>query len=289
MFSVENQYIKAGFSSKGAELQTLFSKDLQLEYMWEGDPAYWGKHSPILFPIVGTLRNNTFHFDGKSYQMGRHGFARDMEFSVVGQHFEEITFQLKSDTWTLERYPFEFEFNIGYRLTDHQLLTTYQVRNTGNGNMYFSVGGHPAFRVPLVKGTVYEDYYLEFNEDETLPRWPISREGLIEKAAVGLLHETNLLPLTRELFYQDALVTKFPTSSIISLKSEKTDHGLDFHVGEFPYLGIWAAKNADFVCLEPWCGIADSVDADQQLVNKEGIVELPTGGVFERTWMIRVF
>ena len=289
MFTIENEYIRAAIAPKGAELVQLFSKDLQLDYLWNGDPAFWGKHSPVLFPIVGTLKNNTYFFGGKSFFLGRHGFARDMEFSVTGQHFEEITFQLASNSHTLEVYPFLFQFEIIYRLTDHQLETTYHVRNTGSGEMYFSVGGHPAFKVPLVKGTIYQDYYLEFNEDETLPRWPISKDGLIETEPVALLQQSSVLPLTRELFHQDALVTKYPTSSIISLKSDKTDHGLDFYLGEFPYLGIWAAKNADFVCIEPWCGIADSVNADQQIEHKEGIVVLAPDQVFERSWKVRLF
>jgi galactose mutarotase-like enzyme len=131
--------------------------------------------------------------------------------------------------------------------------------------------------------------FLEFNEDETKPRWPISAEGLIEKKAIPLLVSTDHLPLTKDLFKKDAIVLKFPTSSIVSLGSEKTTHGLDFNFSGFPYLGLWAAHNADFLCIEPWCGIADPVDADQQLVNKEGINRLPPGNVFERKWTASFF
>ena len=155
--------------------------------------------------------------------------------------------------------------------------------------MFFSVGGHPAFRLPLVDGTGYEDYYLEFNEEETKPRWPISKDGLIEKKSVPLLRSTDRLPLSKSLFAKDALVLKFPTSSIVSLKSEKTEHGLDFNFSGFPYLGLWAAPGADFLCIEPWCGIADSVDTDQQLISKEGINKLPAAAVFEKSWLLSLF
>ena len=289
LFSIENEHIRAIFSARGAELQGLFSKDFQLEYLWNGDPAVWGKHSPVLFPIVGTLKNNSYFFEGKTYQLGRHGFARDLEFTVEEQHFEGIRFLLTSNAETLPHYPFSFAFRIGYHLHGQTLETIYTVSNTGPGDMYFSVGGHPAFRLPLVDGTRYEDYYLEFNEEETLPRWPISPDGLIEKKPVPLIKQTDVLPLSKELFWKDALVMKFPTSSVISLRSDKTDHGLDFHIDGFPYLGIWAAKNADFVCIEPWCGIADAVDSDQQLTHKEGVLKLAPGERFERTWKVDVF
>jgi galactose mutarotase-like enzyme len=289
MLTIENEHIRAVVASKGAELQQLFSKDFQLEYIWGGDPAYWAKHSPVLFPIVGSLKKDTYFFNNQPYHMGRHGFARDMVFLVEDQQFDQVGFLLKSSPETLNQYPFPFEFRVGYRLRDNYLETSYKTKNTGTEPMYFSVGGHPAFKLPLVKGTSYEDYFLEFNEEETLPRWPISKDGLIEKRSVPLLQQTNVLPLTRELFFEDALVTKYPTSSIVSIRSDKTEHGLDFQLEGFPYLGIWAARNADFVCIEPWCGIADNVDADQQLVHKEGIIALNSGGTFERSWMVRLF
>ena len=172
---------------------------------------------------------------------------------------------------------------------DNSLRVSYHVSNISSADMFFSVGGHPAFKVPLIGGTFYEDYYLEFNEEETTPRWPISKDGLIEKIPQPLLHQTNMLPLTKELFLKDAIVLKKPTSSVVTLRSDKTAHGFDFDFGDFPYLGIWAAKNADFVCIEPWCGIADSVDTNQQLIDKEGINKLSSGEIFERSWVAAFF
>ena len=270
-------------------MQSIFHKEYGLEYLWSGDPVFWAKKSPVLFPIVGTLKKDEYFYDGKAYKLGRHGFAREMEFEVASVRADSISFLLKSNETTLRNYPFEFEFWVTYSLAGNNVTVAYTVKNMSAGDMYFSVGGHPAFKVPLAGKTVYTDYYLEFNEDEVLPRWPISKDGLIEKKPLPLLTNTHILPLAKDLFLKDALVFRYPSSSIISLRSSKTAHGLDFDIAGFPYLGIWAAKNADFVCIEPWCGIADNVDADQQLTHKEGINKLSAGELFERSWSARFF
>jgi len=289
IFTIENDELKVSISSTGAELQSVFGKSGRLEYIWDGNPAIWAKRSPVLFPIIGTLRANRYFYKDKPYTMGRHGFARDMEFIPANQNKNSILFSIRDDEKTRAIYPFSFELGIIYKLKKNQLDVAYLVRNLGRQPMFFSVGGHPAFKLPLVTGTAYEDYYLEFNEEETKPRWPISREGLIEKQPIPLLVSTDILPLSKDLFAKDALVLKFPTSNMVSLKSDKTPHGLDFNFEGFPYLGLWAAPQADFICIEPWCGIADPVDSDQQLIHKEGIVELEPGKEFERNWNVSFF
>ena len=289
MFTIENTHLTVVISAKGAELQRIYNKALDIDYMWSGDAAFWGKKSPILFPIVGTLKDDTFYFNDKAYQLSRHGFARDMVFAVTAQTASTITFTVESNEETLAKYPFAFRFGITYELAENSVKVTYSVNNTGKSPLYFSVGGHPAFKVPLVAGIPYNDYYLEFNNPEHAGRWPISKEGLIETTPVELLNNTDSLPLTKELFQKDALVFKGLSSNSVKLKSDKDKHGLSFDFTGFPYLGIWAAKNADFVCIEPWCGIADSVAANQQLVTKEGIHVLQAAKSFERTWSVTVF
>ncbi|MFT3823225.1 MAG: aldose 1-epimerase family protein [Chitinophagaceae bacterium] len=286
MFTIENEVLKVIINPKGAELTSLYRKDLQQEYMWSGDAAFWGKHSPILFPIVGTLKENTYFYNNQPYQLSRHGFARDKQFAVDKQAFDAISFLLKQSDDTLKVFPFSFDFYIRYTLAGNALSVSYDVINTGKEDMYFSVGGHPAFKVPLTTATTYDDYFLEFNQEETAPRWPISPDGLIESNPLPLLQQTSRLPLTKALFQQDAVVLKGLRSSKVSLLSAKTERGLQFDFPGFPFLGIWAAKNADFVCIEPWCGIADSVNTDQLLENKEGINKLPAGSNFTRTWTV---
>jgi galactose mutarotase-like enzyme len=289
MFTIENQHIKAVINPKGAELTSLVHKTFALDYLWNGDPAFWSKHSPILFPIVGTLKNNTYYFNDTAYQLPRHGFARDQQFAVEDHGADSITFLLRSSNETMAVYPFEFELRIAYLLYEDSLAVSYEVLNAGKDFMYFSIGAHPAFKVPLVSGTQYDDYYLEFNKEETAPRWPIAADGLIETTPFPLLQGTDRLPLTKALFQKDALVLKSTASSIVRLKSFKTEHGFTFDFPGFPYLGLWSAKNADFVCIEPWCGIADSVNSDQQLITKEGINKLLPGEEFVRTWTVGLY
>ena len=299
MYYIENEYLEVAIASKGAELVSLYHKDHDLEYMWSADAAFWGKSSPVLFPIVGGLKDNTYIFEGKTYNLPRHGFARDRVFEVEDHWDDGISFLLRSDENTLKIYPFTFEFRIIYELYANLLSVTYHVTNLGENDMYFSVGGHPAFAVPFQEDLTYEDFYLEFEEDEKFQRWGLTEQGLILEAPEALFEpqlideepiviETKYIPLAKKIFYQDALVFKELQSATLTLKSEKSRHSLKFDFAGFPFLGIWAAKDANFVCIEPWCGIADSVAHSQELTEKEGINVLAAGDVFERAWAVKL-
>ncbi|MDF7817687.1 aldose 1-epimerase family protein [Runella sp. MFBS21] len=286
MITIQNDFLLVKINPKGAELTSLFLKAAQLDFMWEGNPAFWGKHSPVLFPIVGGLKNNTYYFNQQAYQLPRHGFARDKVFTVEQQENDSVTFIVTHDESTLVVYPFEFAFRIRYVLRDNSLSVSYLVENAGQDTMWFSVGGHPAFKVPLTEGASYEDYSLCFDEREDLARWPLTSEGLIQTEPVLLASQTTDLFLSKALFYEDALVFKNYRSQSVLLYSPKSPHSLRFDFAGFPYLGIWAAKDADFVCIEPWCGIADSVAHTQDITQKEGIIALSSEESFERTWKV---
>ncbi|MEO6001048.1 MAG: aldose 1-epimerase family protein [Chitinophagaceae bacterium] len=289
MFTIENDLLTVNVTSKGAELDSIYHKRNKLEYLWSADPTVWGKKSPILFPIVGTLKNNTYYYEENAYVLSRHGFAREHNFTLVEQSENSVSLSLKSDAETLKKFPFIFELIIAYTVVENSLTVTYKVINEDNKIMFFSVGGHPAFKVPLVPETRYEEYYLEFDKKESAGRWPISPDGLIESIPTPLMENTDRITLSRELFYQDALVFKHLSSHQVSLKSDKTTHGFIFDFTSFPYLGIWAAKNADFVCIEPWYGIADTVNSNQQLPEKEGIQKLEAGETFKAVWSVQLF
>lgn len=289
MFEISNESLTVQINAAGAELQSIVSKENSLEYMWSGDPAFWGKKSPVLFPIVGGLKNGTYQHQGISYPLGRHGFAREREFTVHNHSSNTIRFSLVSDETTKEVYPFDFVFSIEYTVHRNRLTVTYIVENIGKETLLFSVGAHPAFKVPLVDGTAYEDYQLVFSEKENAGIYPLSAEGLVEKTTNPLLEDSNSIPLTKSLFAKDALVFKELQSNYIGIINQKNAHGLKLHFTDFPYMGIWAAKDADFVCIEPWCGIADSVDASGELLEKEGINQLPVNAIFERAWTVEVF
>ncbi|MGC4038062.1 MAG: aldose 1-epimerase family protein [Chitinophagaceae bacterium] len=289
MYTIENDSLRVTIKSKGAELDSIYNKQTGLEYMWNADAAFWAKKSPVLFPIVGELKNQTYYYENNAYSLSRHGFAREMEFVVTNKTSDSVTLSLSTNEDTLTKFPFNFVFSLVYKVTDNRLSVMYVIKNTGNKQLYFSVGGHPAFKVPVTSDTTYSDYYLKFDQNETTGRWPISKDGLIEKSPTPLLDNSDKIKLSKELFYKDAIVLKHLQSGKISLLNEKNRNGLEFDFHEFPFLGIWAAKNADFVCIEPWCGIADSVDSDQQLVHKEGINRLDPDTDFERTWSVKVF
>jgi galactose mutarotase-like enzyme len=286
---ISNGQISVKINHKGAELTSLYNHALHLEYMWDANPAFWGKTSPVLFPIVGTLKKNAFIYQGQRYDLPRHGFARDQTFELESKEQSRVVFFLSHTADTLKIYPFEFELRLIYALDGFDLHVTYEVTNPAEKKMYFSVGGHPAFKVPLTGDTTYNDYFLKFDKKEDEDQWPISKDGLIEEIAEPFFAGDDIVPLTRELFHKDALVFKELKSSVISIRSRKHTHGLDFSFPGFPYFGIWAFKDADFVCLEPWCGIADSVNHDQRIEHKEGIIALDRNKKWEKTWSVKCY
>lgn len=288
MIILENEKLRVVISPKGAELQSLFNKETALEYMWSGDAAFWSKHSPILFPLVGALKEDTYFYKDKSYHLPRHGFARERTFLKDQLSLEEAVFTLTHDAETLAVYPFAFLLRLRYQLKGNSLFCTYEVSNTGYDELLFSVGAHPAFAVPMVKDTLYKDYYLQFNKTEPLHRWKLEG-GLIADHTEPLPTQNDRLPLTHQLFYEDAIVLKNMLSNSITLSCTKHDHGIHFNFENFPFFGIWASKDANFICLEPWCGIADSVQHNQQLINKEGIITLTPNTNWQHSWNVECF
>jgi galactose mutarotase-like enzyme len=281
---LENERLKIRIAEKGAELQSVFHKETGIEYMWQADPAYWPKHSPVLFPIVGVLKDNQYTYAGQTYQLGRHGFAREKDFLPDSNGSNSGTFTLKSDAGTKAVYPFDFVFTITYTLESQRVRVQYNIENTGSSTLYFSVGAHPAFNVPVSSGRSFDDYYLLFEKQETASRQLLSEAGLVRQQTEPLLHQANTLPLSKPLFHKDALVFEGIASEQITLRSEKDEHGIRMGFRDFPFLGIWSKEGANFVCIEPWCGIADSEAATGDITVKKGIQALEPGAAFDREW-----
>lgn len=286
MIHLSNDQLEILINEKGAELQSIRRNGT--EYLWQADAKFWGKHSPVLFPIVGELKNGKYFFHNKEYKLSRHGFARDKVFDVEQKDSTYAIFTLKNDAETYLIYPFEFIFQIEYNINANELFCTYHVQNINNDTMYFSVGGHPAFNVPLNKNLSYADYFLQFDNDDSLKKY-LLQNGLLNGETESIQLDTKTLQLKPELFYKDAIVLKHISSKSITLKSNKDMHGLKFKFDGFPFFGIWAAKDAPFVCLEPWCGVADSVHHDNNLKTKESINELAAGKTWKRTWSAEFF
>ncbi|MEP6683546.1 MAG: aldose 1-epimerase family protein [Parafilimonas sp.] len=286
MIQISNDTLVVTISEKGAELQNLQFNNI--EYLWQADADYWAKHSPVLFPIVGELKDGKYIFNNKEYKLSRHGFAREKIFQASKTSATSAVFTLQSNDETLAVFPFQFIFKIEYKIIDATLFCTYHVQNISDDIMYFSVGGHPAFNVPLKSDLNFTDYKLEFNQDDELTRYLLVK-GLIGDETEQLQLNNKTLQLKSSFFYTDAIVLKHIKSNEIKLYSDKDEHGLKFKFEGFPYLGIWSAKDAPFVCLEPWCGIADNIHHDYQLTNKEGINKLPAGENWQQTWSVELF
>ncbi|MEZ4830024.1 MAG: aldose 1-epimerase family protein [Bacteroidia bacterium] len=289
METIRNNVLEISVITEGAELCSIRSLATSREYMWEGNPEIWGSHAPVLFPIVGTLKDQTYFHNGKAYELPRHGFfRRNAKVTLLEKSSAHLTFGLKSDPESLSVYPFDFEAKIIFSLDGNKIRVTHNVKNTGTGEMLFSIGGHPAFKCPLNEGETYEDYQLIFEKEEFLHTWDLNEGGIIEKEGRLVMDHSNILPLHKNLFDHDALIFKYPVSNSVSLAHHTQGVVVKVDFTGWPYLGIWAKPQAPFVCIEPWLGIADSADTDQQLSQKEGILSLAEGKVFEATFSIEI-
>lgn len=279
--TIQNEFLKVKINHKGAELGSI-DKDGQ-NHIWEINPNFWDKTSPILFPIVGGLKNNSFEFDGKKYELPRHGFAREKEFELVSKTENSAKFSLKYNEETLQIYPFKFTLNIEYQLSLNQLIIKYTVINTSSDKMYFSIGAHPAFSID---GDI-ENYSLAFDNSTELTSYKL-RDNLFSGETKKIPLNGKILPLNYSLFAEDAIVLKnSETSSLTLLKNDIPQLKVSFP--DFPYLGIWTKKEAPFICIEPWLGIADHHDASGKIKEKEGIQILEGDSEMSVEWSVEIF
>ncbi|NJC27488.1 aldose 1-epimerase family protein [Neolewinella antarctica] len=288
--ALENHRLSISVEEKGAELASLINLKNGAEYMWQADPEVWGSSAPVLFPIIGMLKDGETSINGEKYRIPKHGMVRNNEELELFYHGEDrLTFRMCSTEETLKTYPYEFDFRITYRLRNEHVICYHEVTNTGSEPMFFCLGGHPAFRVPFREGERYEDYFLRFEEAETSKRWEVTKEGTIGPDTHAVPWEDgNILPLTHDLFSDDALVFKDLNSPSVILESRHSGPVLKVDYAGWTHLGIWAKPDGDFVCIEPWMGLADAYDSDKQFVRKEGIVELAAGETFEMSYDIKV-
>ena len=278
--TIKNNTISASINSIGAELIRL-EKDNK-NYIWTVDETYWNKTSPILFPIVGRLKNDSYSINNTTFELPRHGFARNFDFKIVNQTENSVVFQLESNSETLKNYPFDFQLQLEYLLEDNTLKMNYSVVNKSNETMPFSIGAHPAFAID----NNFSDYSLRFNKDDKFISYELENEqfnnSFKEISAVN-----NTISLDYSLFEKDALVFKHLNSNELTLL-ENGKEVLSVQFEGFPYLGIWTKPNAPYLCIEPWCGLADNVNHNGELSIKEGINLLEKEATFKRTMTIRL-
>lgn len=286
---LENDKLKVTINHFGAELSSIINKENGVEYMWNADEKYWKRSAPVLFPFVGSLKNKEYLYDGMAYPMGQHGFARDMEFSLVSNDGTTAWFSLGSDDTTYDKYPFAFSLEIGYELSDNTVKVIWRVVNEDEKQMHFSIGGHPAFMCPLAGEGEQTDYFIAFDTDKDLTYSKLSENGLVYKKDNVLVTNGGLLQIDAHLFDEDALVVEGNQAHKVSLcKPDKTPYlTVEF---DAPLFGLWspAKKNAPFVCIEPWYGRCDSEDFAGTLADREYGQTLQVGEAFETSFNITI-
>jgi len=284
---LESSLRRVRINPLGAELTSLVSQQTGDEFMWAGDPKIWSGVAPLLFPIVGGLRDDSYQFDNNTYKLKKHGFARQQSFSLVSKDTSAALLKLDSNPETMAAYPWQFELLVAFSITDNELSITYEVRNLSATRMAYNIGSHPAFRLPL-EDTELEHYSVQFSEKETLDCFSVV-DGVLARTPRPYLKNETLIPLTRDLFVDDALVFRDIKSSSIELVHR--DHGTRIRVatGGAPHLGIWAKPAAPYVCIEPWWGHADFEDSHGDLTQKESIQFLEPDQTFKTSITISTF
>ena len=281
--TLSNNLASISVNYKGAELCSFWDKTDGIEHMWQAFPDVWGRHAPILFPIVGKVEDNKLVVDGVSYEVGQHGFARDMEFQMVEKTHYSMAFELRSNEETKKLFPFPFRLKVKYTLQGKEVVVEYSVVNPTKAPLYFSIGAHPGFACPFSDGEEFSDYYLEFEQKETLDRLTLAPSGLRDgKVVKDYVKDTAVIPLTDQLFDEDALIFEGYKSTSLAIKSTKHSKTLTVDFKDFPLLGIWSKpkEKAPYVCIEPWYGVADEEGKGGDFISKKGIQKLGEYGEF---------
>lgn len=268
-YRLENDAIRIEIESHGAELKSLVKKETGTEYMWCADPEYWGRTSPVLFPLVGNVSGKQYRTKGKIYDMGQHGFARDMEFTLESQTDNEIWFVLRSNEETLAKYPYEFVLKLGYRLDGAKVEVLWHVENPSEEELPFAIGGHPAFYCPVTSGVKQSDCYIQF--DVAGPLKCSTIDGYLVGDRVDTYElEDGMLRIDEHLFDNDALIIEKQNIKKVSLCDPKKQVFLTIEL-DAPLFGIWrpADPGAPFVCIEPWYGRSDRIGYAGELRDRE--------------------
>lgn len=290
-FSIQNDRLAIKVQSTGAELKSLVDRQSGREYIWQADPDVWPSHAPVLFPIIGMLKDGKTIIDGEEYRIPKHGIVRRNDRMELMRKVEDrLRLRLCSDEETREVYPYEFEFDITFRLRNEHLIVYHEVTNRDDRPMLFHLGGHPAFRVPFYEGETYDDYFLRFEHPEDSLSYEVTDAGTIgdDTREVPWTEDGHVLPLTHDLFSKDALVFKDLNSRSVILESRKSGPVLKLDYAGWTHLGIWAKTNGDFVCIEPWIGLADSERKGGRFEDKEGIIRLEPNETYEMSYDIKI-
>lgn len=286
---LSNNKITIKVNDFGAELSALIKNDTNYNYLWDANPEYWARHSPVLFPIVGKLKNNEYTLSGSTYPMKQHGFARDCEFDLLGIKEDEIWHRLQSNDVTRKIYPFDFILDIGYKLEDTKVIVMWKVRNTGKEIMYFSIGAHPAFLCPLSNNEKQSDYSIDFHTNNQISYVLVDENGYIDKTEHVVDTTNGLLQIADTTFDKDAIIIEQRQTQKISLVGPDKKAYLTVSF-DAPLFGIWSPpkRNAPFICIEPWYGRSDDITFNGTLEEREWENVLKSSDIFERSYTIEL-
>ena len=287
--TIKNEALTLSVETLGAQMMNLCAAD-GTEYLWQGDAQYWPDRSPVLFPVIARLTNNSYCFRNQVYRMGIHGFAAQSQFVPVEQTDTKLVLALDSQPETLRQYPFRFRLEITYALQGQTVAVTYHVQNHSEETMPFGIGGHPGFRVPLEPGERFEDYALTFG----CPCQP-DRVGFTPTLYLSgndipfELEQNQTLPLNHRLFDDDAIILK-NMARCVTLHSCASKRSVTVSCPDMPYLGFWHVPQTDapYVCIEPWSSLPARQDVVEELSCKSDLIQLAAGKTYETTWTISV-
>lgn len=290
LYTIDNGRLKLSVDSYGAEIKSLVSND-GTEYIWQGSPDSWKESSPVLFPFIGRLTDNSYRYKGKVYPMTIHGFAKLSEFALVEQSDTVLAFELRTNPKIKDQYPLDFVFQVIHTLEEDTLVITYRVTNLSGEVMPFAIGGHPGFNVPLTEGETFEDYDLIFGA----PCQP-SRIGFTKTCYVSdqytpfALEDGVRLPLRHDLFDDDAIVLKHAAKDV-TLKSRVTGRGVKACYPNMPYIGFWHWPKAEtpYICIEPWSALPSRQDVVEEFTCKSDMTQLNPSDFYENSWTVTVF
>lgn len=294
MENLSNGTLSVEVSGHGAELCSIRKNGI--EYLWQADPEYWKRHSPVLFPIVGSLWNGVYRYGGEEYAMSQHGFARDMDFSLTGKSANDVWYRLEADEATLKKFPFRFALEIGYRLEDNKIHVLWRVHNADSKTMYYQIGAHPAFYYPDFSPSAELKGYFSFGKAgasvcNDLEYILIKEKGCADPAAVYRRRlEEGKLPIDTHIFDKDALILENGTVNRVTLHAPSGKPWLSLAF-DAPEVGLWSPpfRNAPFVCIEPWYGRCDRADFTGEISERDWIQSLEAGETSEKSYTIEIF
>ena len=292
--TIENDFLIVQISPQGAELRSIKDKlenmEHQTEYLWQGDSTYWGGRAPVLFPYIARLTNGQYRLNGKEYRMDIHGFAKDSRFEITKRQQSSVTLTLEHSEETYRQYPYHFRFDITYQLNGRCLEVIFGVSNFDEKPMFFGIGGHPGFNVPLAEGLNFEDYVLEFEQECQPKRIEFSEDKFVTgEQSQFVLTEGKYIPLHHDLFDKDAIVLT-DVCKAVTLKTGKDNHGIRVAFPQMDYLGIWHMPHTDapYVCIEPWTSLPSRSGVIEQLEEKSDLIKLESGEIYKNSWNIEM-